>query len=155
MKTIRVKVLYAITVLLQIALVAGAFILNYFATTRMGMKRWLNYKNKSWQAFLPLDEIQLVILVTFAIATLILIVLYIHKKNFHLNLVTISVIVTVIAIIADVVFTHANNVGDLKSYYYMLPFFSLALLIQIVKSYIFLFSSTKDKNLSLVSVLRS
>lgn len=137
MNSIRVKALYAFTLLLQVALIAGAFILNFFATTRMGMKRWLNYKNKFWQNTLPIEELKLAVFVLLCVAALILVILAIKKFKSLTNLSKLSILFLLLGLFAYAVFIFTNNVSNMRSYYYMLPFFSLTLFIQVVKGYIF------------------
>lgn len=137
MKSIRVKVLYSFVLLLQVVLIAGAFILNFFATTRMGMKRWLNYKNKTWQNTLPIQELKIAVFVILCITTLILIIIAVKNKKSLSVLEKLSLLVLILGLIAYAIFMFSNNVSSLRAYYYMLPFFSLSLLIQVVKGYIF------------------
>ena len=137
MNSIKVKVLYALTLLLQVALIAGAFILNFFATTRMGMKRWFNYKNKFWQNTLPIEELKLAIFILLCIAVLILVILAVRKFKTLTSLTKMSIILLLLGLFVYAVFIFINNVSSMRSYYYMLPFFSLSSLIQVVKGYIF------------------
>lgn len=138
MNSIRVKVLYALTLLLQVALIAGAFILNFFATTRMGMKRWLNYKNKFWQNTLPIEELKIAVFVILCIATLILIIIAVKNIKSLSLLAKLSLLVLALGLALFAIFMFSNSVSSLRAYYYMLPFFSLSLLIQVVKGYIFI-----------------
>lgn len=137
MKSIRIKVLYSFVLLLQVALIAGAFILNFFATTRMGMKRWLNYKNKTWLNTLPIEELKIAVFIILCVATLILIIISVKKIKSLSLIAKLSLLVLILGLIAYTIFMFSNNVSSLRAYYYMLPFFSLSLLIQVVKGYFF------------------
>ena len=40
---------YILAVIIEAAALAGAWIVNYFATKKMGMARYVIYKNQTWE----------------------------------------------------------------------------------------------------------
>lgn len=129
------KVLYISCLVLQVAMVAGAFVIDYFAKSRMGMMRWLNYHNQAWGAALPLETLKIAVLVAIILATLLLFFLSLKKVTDLSKFAQNVLIVMLIALCAYCYFILMNDVKALKGYYLMCPLFSLAMTLQLIKAF--------------------
>ena len=67
-------------VLLEAAALAGAYIINYFTNKKMGMARWVIYKNQGWERDYPMDTLKTAVMAVLILLT-ILVFLFFLKGN--------------------------------------------------------------------------
>lgn len=128
------KAAYIVTLVLQVALIAGAYVVDYFATQKMGMMRWLNFHNQQWANAMPLETLKIAVLVVILLATLLLFALSLKKITDFDRMAQNILIVTIIAACAYAYFILTNDVSATKAYYLMCPLFSIAMVLQLIKA---------------------
>ena len=52
------KIGYILALVLEIAALAGAYIIHYFTRRKLGMVRYLNFKNMTWERDYPMGPLK-------------------------------------------------------------------------------------------------
>ncbi|MBS4979805.1 MAG: hypothetical protein KHZ72_00310 [Lachnospiraceae bacterium] len=127
------KIIDVLLDLLTVAFLAGAYIFQYFVKRKLGMVRWVNYKNMTLQEELPLDLLKyaaLAIVVILACAVLA----GIRKQGGRIEKserIRAGVLAILAAAYAGVtVFVSAET---WNAYYFVMPLLGLAVLMQILR----------------------
>lgn len=126
---------------IQIMFFIGIFVLKRLSNKHMTINRIILYKNRTWEAELPMDSLLSggkVILIALAfLAIFILIVWVVKSKSFHfyghMQLLALAVIAG-----GGVVFISTNSVHAMRTYYFANTFLFVITAIQIVKVSFFL-----------------
>lgn len=128
------KIGYIFLTLLEIALLVGAYVLNYFTKKKMGMMRFVAFKNGKWESAFPLQlwkNISLIVLVVLAL----LVVIAVVKKWAKLSkIVKLMSVFMIILTAFSLYFTMCNTTEIIRAYYFMSPLIALAALLQIIKT---------------------
>lgn len=141
------KVIKCIPTLIQILLVIGAFVINHFTQTRMGMMRHVMFTNRKWQSqfhALTIKNISVVILGT---ALLIAIIYMLYKRrNYIYDMSTkFFIIVSLVLIIGTLTFMTVFSIESILAYYYVSIMLYMASLIQVIRLHVFLQRNKKHK----------
>ena len=139
------KVLYLTASVLELALLIGAWVVNYFTNKKMGMMRYVVFKNNSWNQKYPLDMLKIMAIISVIVLTAVILVLLWKKLNQagvagKLPLVETAAISTVYT-----VFTLFWSVQKLRAFYFISGMLLLACVIQIIKAALFVFFTAKAK----------
>ena len=128
------KVFSIITTVLQILLLVGAYLVNYFTHKKMGMLRYIVYKNNLLENKYPIMKLQYITMIIFAIIVIIILALYIKRKS-KLNKYALSMNIFMVILFAVYVsFTLLNSKETLRAYYYIGFMLEVTVFIQIIKS---------------------
>jgi len=121
--------------IIQVVLVLGAYLIQRFAETRMGMMRHVVFKNREWETQLPIDMIKLGIVVCLTALIALMIIKYFRRKetmNLSHTTRVVSTIILSLMLIGYVLFL---STSDYISYYYMGMIFILVVGLDYVKTY--------------------
>ena len=128
------KISYIFFDLLTIAFLFGAYAIQYFTKKKLGMLRWVNYHNMQFQK----NEVYGIVKYITVVVTIVLIVVifagYKKKKEMlgKINLVMI-VVMSVLGIVYLGI-TIFKSIETLPAYYFLMPLFGSATLMQIVRN---------------------
>lgn len=139
------KVSYILFDLLTIAFLIGAYAIQYFTKKKLGMLRWVNYHNMQFQKNAVYGILKYITVIV-AIALIVIIIAgYKKKKEMlgKLDLVMI-VIMTVLGIVYLGV-TVFKSIETLPAYYFLMPLFGAATLMQIVRNGIAVGTTKNEK----------
>ena len=75
------KLGYVLMVLLEAAALAGAYIINYFTNKKMGMARWVIYKNQGWERDYPMDTLKTVVMAVLILLTILVFFFFLKKET--------------------------------------------------------------------------
>ena len=75
------KIAYILALILEIAALTGAGIIHYFAERKLGMVRYLNYKNMTWERDYPVGTLKTVSLLIAAVLTVLIFLLFLKKRK--------------------------------------------------------------------------
>lgn len=129
--------------LLEVLLLVGAYIVQYFTRKKMGMARYVVYKNRSFEEAYPLQILKNISVVVLAVLTMLLLAAVIKKWNrMTKHQIVMSVVMTVLTIVS-IVFTMKNSTEVLRAYYFISPMIAAAALMQILKTGIGIFTGGK------------
>ena len=137
------KIIYAVVSVLQMALLTGAYVFNYFTVKKLGMNRFVNGYNVRWKNTYPLEMLEWIAIMGIGAMTILLLVLFIKKKEKQTLEIKLSAIIMVVLSFVYIGFTLLKNVEQMRSYYFLSIMLALAALLQIMKLFIRLFK--KDK----------
>ena len=128
------KILYIAGTILEIAFIAGAFVLGWLPRAKLGFNRWVVHLNRSWEEQLPVDVLKIVILAVLAAGVIVLVVRLVRAPR-KKALSFASLIAAAVLLGVCVWFTCAFSSEQQHSYYLMALCFALACLIQEVKAF--------------------
>lgn len=128
------KVIYWIVNLLEIAFLVGAYLVNYFAPRKMGMARFVVYKNMMIEEqYTNLQGMKMLAVGVVILLAIITITLYFTKrKNVKISMIIVTIIVTVLYC----GFTMLNSKDTYVAFYLISPLIGCATLLQILKTLI-------------------
>ncbi|MBC6003052.1 hypothetical protein H8891_04495 [Paeniclostridium sp. NSJ-45] len=130
------KICYALTTILECLLLIGAYMVNYFTQSKMGMLRHVIHKNYVWEEKYPIANIINTTIITFIILMLIVLILYMKRRLMLKNIVTIMVITMIIFVLSFVGFMLMYSAEEIRAFYYMSFIIGITVLIQIIKTFI-------------------
>ncbi|SCI84547.1 Uncharacterised protein [uncultured Clostridium sp.] len=130
------KICYALTTILECLLLIGAYMVNYFTQSKMGMLRHVIHKNYVWEEKYPIANIINTTIIAFIILMLIVLILYMKRRLMLKNIVTIMVITMIIFVLSFVGFMLMYSAEEIRAFYYMSFIFGITVLIQIIKTFI-------------------
>lgn len=128
------KLLYIIGNILIVSLLAGAYVLQYFAERKLGMNRWIVFKIRKVEEAVPIGVLRYAAVALVLILTAALVVSYNKYRRKLKRIVLAMTAVTVLLAVGYLVFTAAFSQEQIRAYYLMLPLIGLACLVQIVKT---------------------
>lgn len=127
------KIIYWIVNVLEAALLIGAYLINYYTPRKMGMFRFVGYKNMMWEERYNLQAIKSIAMIVIIILAIVTIAMYFVKsRNVKLSMIVVTVLLTVLY----VGFSMFNTVDTYKAFYFISPIIGLAALLQILKTLI-------------------
>ena len=127
------KVIYWIINVLEVALLIGAGLANYYTPRRMVMFRFVGYKNMMWEECYNLQAIKSMVMIGIIILAIVTIAIYFIKDK---NVKTSMILLTVLLTVFYVVFSIFNTVDTYKAFYFISPMIGLVALLQILKTLI-------------------
>lgn len=128
------KIAYILALILEIGAYAGAWIIHYFARRKLGMVRYLNYKNMSWERDYPVEALKLACVAAAALLT-VLILLFFLKKRRETTLLTGAMTALMIALTALYGgYTLGCSTDVMTDYYFISILFLVAAMTQILKT---------------------
>lgn len=129
------KILYITSDLLIAALLAGAYILQYFAKRKLGMNRWIVFKISKVKEALPIEALRYAAVAMVLALAALLVILYGKYRKECRKIVFPMVIVAVILAVGYLGFTLYFSQERVRAYYLMLPLIGLANVVQLVKAF--------------------
>ncbi|HSQ87473.1 hypothetical protein [Romboutsia sp.] len=130
------KILYIMTTILEVLMLIGAYMINYFTHKKMGMLRHVIHKNYIWEEKYPITNIQYAAILALILLMLVVLMLYIKRKPKLKKIVTIMNITMVIFVISFIGFTLIYSTEEIRAFYYISLILGLVTLTQIIKTFI-------------------
>lgn len=130
------KVLYFLVTIIELAFIIGAYLFDYFAKAKLGMRRYLVYMNGKIEEQYPTQMIVYVLAVVIIVFMLIVIckALRIKKGRFEISSSIISVLISIFT----GGFILLSDRYDNRAYYIVAVFMSVRALVQLIKSFVIL-----------------
>ena len=130
------KILYILTTVLEVCMLFGAYMVNHFTHTKMGMLRHVVHKNYIWEQLYPIQVIKNVCILSLLILMIFVLILYFKRKHMLRKIVTVMSIVMVLCVVIFTIFTLVYSAKEIRAFYYISTIFGLVTLIQIIKTLI-------------------
>jgi hypothetical protein len=124
------------TTILEVLMLIGAYMVNYFTRNKMGMLRHVIHKNYIWEEKYPITNIQYAAILALIMLMLLVLILYIKRKPKLKKIVTIMSITMVIFVFSFIGFTLIYSAEEIRAFYYISLILGLVTLIQIIKTFI-------------------
>lgn len=125
---------YILITVLEIFLLIGAFIVNYFTKKKMGMARYVVFKNRNWEREYPLDLLKNISVAVLMILTLIVVVLAIKRWKKVSRLQLRMFIVMIVLAVLSFTFILSGTTQTIRAYYFISPMLAVTLFLQILKT---------------------
>lgn len=129
------KILYIISDLLIAALLAGAYVLQYFAKRKLGMNRWIVFKISKVKQVLPIDMLRYAAVAVVLVLAVLLVILYGKNREQYKKIVFYMVIVSVVLAVFYLGFTFCFSQEKIRAYYLALLLIGLANVVQLIKTF--------------------
>ncbi len=111
---------------LSLASIVGVLVLQHFATTRMGMIRWLNSYNRGIESSMPLDfltALAVIITAGFLIAS---VYLSIKNKQMKKALTIVKIVAAALCLICVLYVIFGTTTKTFRIHYFAILLFSMA-----------------------------
>lgn len=139
------KGFYIIVSILQVLSLIGMYVVNYFTRKRMGMLRFVIYKNSTWESSYPIAQIQYLVIALLAILMISILVFYLKRKS-QLNKNTLSRnIVMIILVVIYSGFNLLYSTEDFRAFYFMSAMLAVATFLQIIKVFFVILLCKSEK----------
>lgn len=139
------KIVYILMLIFECAALSGAYIIHYFTKRKLGMVRYLNYKNMVWERDYPVDTIKTICVVLVA-AVSVFVLFHFLKRRKEISLFTgvMNGLMIVLTMLYGG-YTLTSTIDTMADYYFISILFLLAVVIQIVITGISLFTTKEQK----------
>ena len=128
------KIGYILLDLLTIAFLIGAYAIQYFTTKKLGMLRWVNYQNMQIEKVAVYGILKYVTVIVAVVLIVLIISGYKKKKEMHGKLDLIMLVIMTVLGILYLGLTVLKSIASLPAYYFLMPLFGAATLMQIVRN---------------------
>lgn len=128
------KLGYVLMVLLEAAALAGAYIINYFTNKKMGMARWVIYKNQGWERDYPMDTLKTVVMAVLILLTILVFLFFLKRKQEAGKLLISMNVVMILLTLLYVSYTVISSRETMRAYYFLSLLFGIAAAVQILKT---------------------
>lgn len=128
------KLGYVLMVLLEAAALAGAYIINYFTNKKMGMARWVIYKNQGWERDYPMDTLKTVVMAVLILLTILVFLFFLKRKREAGKLLISMNVVMILLTLLYVSYTVISSRETMRAYYFLSLLFGIAAAVQILKT---------------------
>ena len=125
---------YFLLTLLEIALFAGGYAIHYFTKAKMGMARYVVYKNQGWNRDYPMDLYIKAALIILSVLTLIVLLLFLKKRRAVTRMTALVNGVMIITTTVYVAFTAIKSTETMRAYFFISLMLGLAAVIQVIKA---------------------
>lgn len=128
------KVAYLLALLLEVAALAGAYAVHYFTVRRMGMVRYVIYKNQGWERDYPMGALTMAGVLVIALLTAAVLILFLKKRKELSALILGMNVVMVILSVLYIGYTLMSSTETMPDYYFLSLLFLTAALVQAAKT---------------------
>ena len=130
------KAAYISVTILEILCLAGAWAIQYFTRRKMGMARYVVYKNRGWEARYPMELLANGAALLMAVLAAALLLYFLRqRRNLPKTAWLMNAGMTALTS-AYGGFTWMNSAQEVRSYYFISAILGAVSLIQIVKTWI-------------------
>lgn len=139
------KVLFIVLDILTIAFLVGGYVIQYFTKRKLGMMRWVVFKNSKWHEKMPLDVLKYA-----AVAVVLLLVLMVFrgflKKRAYMSKNDMVMIFVMAALAAAYLgFTMFVSSDTVRAYYLIMPMIGAAALLQVIRNMVVVWTCRDEK----------
>lgn len=137
---------YILAWLLEIAALAGAYIIHYFTRKKMGMARWVIYKNQGWEREYPMELLKNVSIAAIVVLTILILIWFLTKRKEVSNLTAAMVGFTIGMSALYIAYTLISSRETMRAYYFISLLFGIGALVQILKTIIGIATDKRGRN---------
>lgn len=137
---------YILALLLEIAALTGAYIVNYFTRKKMGMARYVIYKNQGWERDYPMELIKNSVMAALLLLTILVLVFFLKRRRKAARLCAVMNLVMVALTGLYVGDTLFSSTETMRAYYFISLLFAIAAAVQVVKTGICVLTDGKKRD---------
>ncbi len=120
---------------LEILLLIGAYVFNYFTGKKMGMARYVVYMSQSFEKAYPMELIINLSIIIILVLTLGIVFYFFKNKKWDSKCKIVNFCLTICTSGFFIGFMLTQSRDVLRAYYYLGAFFGLIALLQIIKTW--------------------
>ena len=128
------KILYVIVTLMEIGLLVGTYILNYYTVKKLGINRTVNFMSAQWEKNYPIPQIKMIVILLLAAFSVLIICIYLKQKASLNKMVGIMVIVMCILSTLSIGYALIFSRGRMRAYYIICLMLAGAAALQLIKT---------------------
>lgn len=128
------KLFYLFVTMLEVFCLAGAYGVHFFTRKRMGMARYVIYKNREWEAVYPMESLMNVMALLLVLLTAVVFFLFLKRQKETAGGVWFMNIAMLAFTAAYSGFIWYYSVETLRAYYMIGALLAPAVLLQIIKT---------------------
>lgn len=140
------KVGYFIMTLAEILFLAGAYIIQYFTRRKMGMARYVIYKNHGWERAFPMEALKYTAVAVLTALTFLLLAVLVKRRRQQGRLVLAVHFAMLILTAIYAAYTCISSTEIMRAYYFISMMLGAAALLQIIKAWAALFMCGKKRD---------
>lgn len=129
------KVGYLFLTLVELLLFLGGYLIQYFTKKKMGMARYVIYKNQRWERDYHIESWKTYVLLLIVLLTVAVVIFYIIRRNKLTKMTSMVNGGMVVMTVFYTVFTAMNSIKTLRAFYFISPILALVAIIQIIKAF--------------------
>ncbi len=129
------KVGYLFLTLVELFLLLGGYLIQYFTKKKMGMARYVIYKNQRWERDYPIESWKTSVLLLIVLLTVAVVIFYIIRRNKLTKMTSMVNGGMVVMTVFYTVFTAMNSIKTLRAFYFISPILALVAIVQIIKAF--------------------
>lgn len=129
------KVGYLFLTLVELFLLLGGYLIQYFTKKKMGMVRYVIYKNQRWERDYPIESWKTSVLLLIVLLTVAVVIFYIIRRNKLTKMTSMVNGGMVVMTVFYTVFTAMNSIKTLRAFYFISPILALVAIVQIIKAF--------------------
>lgn len=136
------KVLYITATIIEAAGLAGAYAVQYFTRRKMGMARYVVYKNRSWEAAYPMELMTRGLGLAAVILAVCVLLYFLSRRRRASGIVWLMNASMIIMTAISAGFAWINSTANYRAYYFISGILAVVSLLQIVKTFVGTFVGT-------------
>lgn len=139
------KISYIFFDLLTVVFLIGAYAIQYFTTKKLGMLRWVNYHNMQIEKVAVYGILKYITVIVAVVLIVLIVAGYWKKKEALGKLDLVMIVIMAILGIIYLGLTVLKSIKTLPAYYFLMPLFGAATLMQIVRNGIAVGTAKNEK----------
>lgn len=139
------KISYIFFDLLTVVFLIGAYAIQYFTTQKLGMLRWVNYHNMQIEKVAVYGILKYISVIVAVVLIVLIIAGYRKKKEVLGKLDLVMIVIMSVLGIIYLGLTVLKSIKTLPAYYFLMPLFGAATLMQIVRNGIAVGTAKNEK----------
>ena len=125
---------YILALLLEVAALAGAYIVNYFTRRKMGMARYVIYKNQGWERDYPMELIKNSVMAVLILLTVLVLIAFLKERREVSRLCVVMNLVMIVLTGLYTCYTLISSTETMRAYYFISLLFAIAAAVQVIKT---------------------
>ena len=125
---------YILALLLEATALAGAYIVNYFTRRKMGMARYVIYKNQGWERDYPMELIKNSVMAVLILLTVLVLIAFLKKRREVSRLCAVMTLVMIVLTGLYTCYTLISSTETMRAYYFISLLFAIAAVVQVIKT---------------------
>ena len=130
------KVAYISATILEILCLAGAWAVQFFTRTKMGMARYVVYKIRGWESRYPMELLAKGAALVMVLLTAMLLLCFLRRRRNLTKALWVMSAGMVLLTSGYAVFTWMNSTNEFRAYYFISAILGAVSLIQCIKTWI-------------------
>ena len=130
------KVAYISATILEVLCLAGAWAVQFFTRTKMGMARYVVYKNRGWESRYPMELLAKGAALVMVLLTAMFLLCFLRRRRNLTKALWVMSAGMVLLTSGYAVFTWMNSTNEFRAYYFISAILGAVSLIQCIKTWI-------------------